>query len=281
MDSVTFQNTFRTLSLENVKIHPEHYWKKGKNTVKTTSITRSTWAKSSTWETVPINQHICEKLWLYHNIENWIKWSFVYKDLRPVHPRMLCAKFCWDWSNLSWEDAFQILSMHFLLFQRLLKYCQFIFAISLSSLLGKWRGTSFEQTWIRFTQEWFVQSLVEISSVTMEEIFKFSQCIFAILILSPFRKVRNLHLNKLESLLPKDDSLMYFRFYVIISIWKRAEPFIWTNVNPLHPRMPCVKFGWNWLSGSREEDENVKLPQRRRRTNFDQESTLEPSAQVI
>ena len=41
---------------------------------------------------------------------------------------------------------------------------------------------------------------------------------------------------------------------VIISPWKRAGPFIWTNLNPLHPRMLCAKFGWNWLSGFGEED---------------------------
>ena len=42
--------------------------------------------------------------------------------------------------------------------------------------------------------------------------------------------------------------------------------FIWTDLNPLHPRMLCAKFGWNWLSGSGEEDENVKsLWQRQRR----------------
>ena len=47
---------------------------------------------------------------------------------------------------------------------------------------------------------------------------------------------------------------MYFRYFVIISLWKRAGPFIWTNLNPLHPRMHCDKFGWNWPSGSEEED---------------------------
>ena len=30
--------------------------------------------------------------------------------------------------------------------------------------------------------------------------------------------------------------------------------FIWRNLNPLHPRMLCAKIGWNWLSGSGEED---------------------------
>ena len=47
---------------------------------------------------------------------------------------------------------------------------------------------------------------------------------------------------------------MYFCYFLIISPWKRVRPFIWTNVNSIHPRMLCVKFGWNWLSGSGGED---------------------------
>ena len=35
---------------------------------------------------------------------------------------------------------------------------------------------------------------------------------------------------------------MYFRHFVIISPWKRARPFIWINLNPLHPRILCAKF---------------------------------------
>ena len=64
-------------------------------------------------------------------------------------------------------------------------------------------------------------------------------------------------------------SSMYFRYFVIISPWKRAGPFIWTNnLNSLHPRMLCAKFGWYWPSGF-GEDENVKNlrhRQRQRRT---------------
>ena len=41
---------------------------------------------------------------------------------------------------------------------------------------------------------------------------------------------------------------------IIISPLKRVGPFIWINLNPLHPRMHCAKFGWNWLSGSGKED---------------------------
>ena len=44
---------------------------------------------------------------------------------------------------------------------------------------------------------------------------------------------------------------MYFRYFIIISLLKRAWPFIWTNLNPLHPSMLCVKSGlklalWFW-----------------------------------
>ena len=47
---------------------------------------------------------------------------------------------------------------------------------------------------------------------------------------------------------------MYFRFFVIISPWERAGTFIRTNLNPFQPRMHYAKFGWNWPSGSGEED---------------------------
>ena len=47
---------------------------------------------------------------------------------------------------------------------------------------------------------------------------------------------------------------MYFRNFVIISPWKRARTFILSNLNPLHPRIIHAKFGWNWTSGSGEED---------------------------
>ena len=98
-----------------------------------------------------------------------------------------------------------------------------------------------------------------------------------LLVLHFLEKDRALHLNKLKSPSPKDalcqiwlklaqwfwrrrflNLVNVFCYFVIISPWKRARPFIWTYLNPLHPRMLCAKFGWNWLSSSGEEDENVK-----------------------
>ena len=43
----------------------------------------------------------------------------------------------------------------------------------------------------------------------------------------------------------EEDSLIstiYFHYFVIISPWKRAGPVIWTNLNPLHPKLHCAKF---------------------------------------
>ena len=85
----------------------------------------------------------------------------------------------------------------------------------------------------------------------------------------PLEKGGAVHLNKLEFPSPKDDCAnfgwnlpsgsgeenfknlwIYFRFFLIISPWKRVRPFIWTNLNPLHPRTLCqvlLKMAqWFW-----------------------------------
>ena len=62
---------------------------------------------------------------------------------------------------------------------------------------------------------------------------------------------------------------IYFYYFPItcISPFGRAWPFIWTNLNPLHPGILCAKFDWNWPSGSGEENENVKSLQTDRQTD--------------
>ena len=77
----------------------------------------------------------------------------------------------------------------------------------------------FVQTWIINTPECFVQKLVVIGRIDLEKkILEFRQCFF------------------------------------VISFWKKAWPFIWTNRNFLYPRMLPAKFYWNLPSGSGEED---------------------------
>ena len=49
--------------------------------------------------------------------------------------------------------------------------------------------------------------------------------------------------------------------FAIISPWKRMLPFIWTNLNSLHPKMLCANCCLNWPCGSGEKDEIVKCSQ--------------------
>ena len=80
---------------------------------------------------------------------------------------------------------------------------------------------SFEQTWIFFTQEILVPSLVELNQPSCtcsgeEDFLKYCH---------------------------------YFCYFVIISPWKTPGPSF-KNLHLIHPRMLHTKFGWIWVSGS-------------------------------
>ena len=53
--------------------------------------------------------------------------------------------------------------------RKIFKIIQCFFAISLLSFLGKGQGPLFEETWIPFTKEYFMPSLVEIGPVILEK----------------------------------------------------------------------------------------------------------------
>ena len=93
-----------------------------------------------------------------------------------------------------------------------------------NSLFTLWElgGSSFEQTWIPFTFGSFAQSWNWSNGSWEEDFFLISS--------------------------------KYFRYFVIITHWNIAGPFIWTNLSILHPRMHFAKFCWNWSSDSWEED---------------------------
>ena len=130
-----------------------------------------------------------------------------------------------------------------------------------------------------YTKGCFVSNLVEIGPLVLEKkIFSISSKYFHyFVIISPWKRVGPFIWINLNPLHPRmlcakfgwnwpcgsreEDFLissMYFRYFVIISPWKKVGPFTWSNLDPLHPRMLCAKFGRNWPSGSGEEDENVK-----------------------
>ena len=84
-------------------------------------------------------------------------------------------------------------------------------------------------------------SLIEIGPVVLNKISK-------------FRLVFSLFHNYLPIL------SMDFCYFLIISPWKRAWPFIKIKLTSFYPKMICAKFGWNSPSGSgkKVKDQNVK-----------------------
>ena len=121
-----------------------------------------------------------------------------------------------------------------------------------------------------FTQGCFVPRLIEI-----ENFFYFVNVFSPFRNYLPFDRGGALYWNKIESPHPRmlcakfgwnwlsgsgeEDFLissMYSHYFIItcISPWKRAGPFIWTNLNRLHPRMVCDKVISNSLICCVEED---------------------------
>ena len=99
---------------------------------------------SRTWETVSINNDVCTKLWLYlikrkkpHLIFENRYGPYLFKVKFPS-PKDALGQVWWSWRR------------------RLLTFLNVLFpAISSISVLGKGLGSSFEQTWIPFTQGCF------------------------------------------------------------------------------------------------------------------------------
>ena len=139
----------------------------------------------------------------------------------------------------------------------------------------------------------FVPRLFEIGSVVQRIFFNFVNVFLLFLDIS-----WALHLKKLRSpslSFAKFDwnwpsgsgeedfliSSIYFHYFVIISPWQRAVPFIWTNLNPLHSRMFCASLVdsgrvvletkmkmWKGLQTDGQTDRRTD----RRRTTGDQKS---------
>ena len=68
-----------------------------------------------------------------------------------------------------------------------------------------------------------------------------------------------------------------FTILLLSPLRNRAWLFIWTNLNPLHPRMLCTMFDWNWPSGSEEEVQSLKSLQ----TNWLEQTKALDKQQVI
>ena len=102
--------------------------------------------------------------------------------------------------------------------------------------------------WI-LTQRCYVPKLVEIGSLVLEKrLFLISSMYFRYFcnnLLHP-----RMHCDKFGWKWPSGSGeedfwilSMFFHYFVIICPWKSAVPFVWINLNSLHPRMLFAKFG--------------------------------------
>ena len=92
--------------------------------------------------------------WLFRNYSPWKRAvPFIWRKLNPFPPRMLWAKFGWNWF---WRKGFFFISA---------MYFRYFVFISLWKRAGPFLWTNLNP----FTQGCFVPSLVEIGSVFLEE----------------------------------------------------------------------------------------------------------------
>ena len=191
-------------------------------------------------------------------------WPFFHQNFYPHHPRMLCVKFGWNWTggSGSWFSNFVNV---FSQFRNYLPLKTGV-ALHLNELESPLPKNALCQVWLKLVQRFWRR--------------RFSKFVNVFSLFRNYLPLENgvvLHLNKLVSPVPKDalcqawlklaqwfcirrfsnfvHEFSLFRLYLPLD---NGVSFILINLNPLYPKMLCVNFGWNWPSGSWEEDENVK-----------------------
>jgi hypothetical protein len=156
---------------------------------------------------------------------------FIWTNSNVLHPRIICTKCDWIWPAGSGED-FKNFSVYFYSF----------------AIISPWRRV-IPFAWTNLNplpERWFVPSLVKIGYVVLEKIFKWPHAIFVII--SPLKRTQsnwNLTFHPLLSFRYVAWTEERMEGLILIRL-KRTWPFIWTNLNYLHPRIICNKFDWIW-----------------------------------
>ena len=120
----------------------------------------------------------------------------------------------------SLKDALCQVKLKFVHWIWIRRFLNFVNFFRFFVIISNWKRAQpfIWKNWMPYTKECFMPSLVEISALE-KNILKFRQCILPFLYHLPL---------------------------------ERGVASIWTNWNPLYPRMFCAKFGWNWSTGSEE-----------------------------
>ena len=143
-----------------------------------------------------------------------INWFFIWTNLIPLHPRMLCAKIGLNWPSGSGEEDFLISSMYFRYFVIISSWKRtrpFIWT-NLNSPSPK---DALCQVWLKLIK-WFWRRFLNFVNV-----------FFLYPFYLPLEKGRALYWNKLESPLPKD---------ALCQVWLKLAQWFWRR------RWKCEKF---------------------------------------
>ena len=125
------------------------------------------------------------------------EWFFIWSNLNPLHQKMHCGRFGWNFSSGSWQEHFLIL----------------LFAITLLSPLEKRQGLLFEH-WTHWT-------FLQLGSSSSKD----ALCQVCLKLFRWF--LRRRFLNFVNAF------LLLHNYFPL----EKARPFIWTNLGPFHPRM--------------------------------------------
>ena len=185
-----------------------------------------------------------------------IELFFIWTNLNPLHPTMLCAEIWLKLAQRFWR-------------RRILNFVNVFSLFRYYLPLEKCWALHLNKHCAKFGWNW--------PSDSGEEDFLISSLSFRYFVLiSPWTKVgpfiwTNLSPHHLRTRCATFVNVFsLFRNYLPL---KKGGALFWTNLNSLYPRMHCVKFGWKMIMWKVYDNDG-------QRKNFDQKSSLDPSAQV-
>ena len=204
-------------------------------------------------------------------ISSWELNGSLLKSLNPLHQ----GAFWQVWLKLAqllWRRKFLKLSMYFWYLLIISPY----YTPRKRSFGGYIVILMFKVVWTNMNpllQGCFVSSLVEIGTVVLEKkILNFINVFSLFRYYLPLGKDMTLHMNKIEFPSPKYASrqvwlklatrfwrIRFLNFFYVFLLFD--SPWKWTwhfnctiFTSSFHQRILCAKFGYNWPSGSGEED---------------------------
>jgi hypothetical protein len=171
-------------------------------------------------------------------------WTFIWTNLKSLHPRIICIKFDWFWSDVSGEEDF------FKMFSVFLFFCYYLpLEKGCPLLLNKfefcWLKDNLCQVWLKLAQWFWRRFLNDPTPVlhfclkrTWSFIWTYLNSLHPRIICTKFDSICPAGSRSGEDFSKIFSAFLLFRYYLPLEM---DYLLFWTNLNPLHPRMICAK----------------------------------------